>query len=74
MNKLLKTVSGDRYILLARLSALVWLVIGLVTTILDIKFAWITPTMFFILGFASLMDAICNELYRIILLLEKRAG
>jgi hypothetical protein len=70
MEKLLKATSRTEYIVCLRLAGVASLVVGIVTAATDKAFGGWTPIFWFLLAFAGFFGVLCNELYRIILLLE----
>jgi hypothetical protein len=72
MKTLLKTMSRNEAIMCYRLASVISLVIGIVTAAIDKAFGGWTPVFWFLLAFAGFFGVLCNELYRVILLMESK--
>jgi hypothetical protein len=70
MKTLLKTMSRNEAIVCFRFLGVAMLIVGVVTAAVDKAFGGWTPIYWFLLSFAAFFGVICNELYRVILLLE----
>jgi hypothetical protein len=72
MEKLLKATSRNGFIVCLRLAGTASLIVGIVTAAMDKAFGGWTPIFWFLLAFAGFFGVLCNELYRVILLLEAK--
>jgi hypothetical protein len=72
MKTLLKTMSRNEAIICYRFASVISLVIGIVTAAIDKAFGGWTPVFWFLLAFAGFFGVLCNELYRVILLMESK--
>jgi hypothetical protein len=72
MKTLSKTMSRNEAIMCYRLASVISLVIGIVTAAIDKAFGGWTPVFWFLLAFAGFFGVLCNELYRVILLMESK--
>ena len=72
MEKLLKFMSQNEPIILFRFLGLTTFIAGVVTAAMDKSFGGWTPIYWFIVAFAAFFSVLCNELYRVIILMEKK--
>jgi hypothetical protein len=67
---LLNTMSGNEAIICYRFLGVAGLIVGIVTAGMDKSFGGWTPIYWFLLSFAAFLGVLCNEVYRIIILME----
>ncbi len=72
VKKLVESTSRDGWILFLRLLGVALLVLGIVTSALGVTLAGFTPLLLVLLGFASFLGVICNSLFRIVMILERK--
>ena len=72
MEKLLKATSRTEFIVTLRLLGTASLIVGIITAAMDKSFGGWTPIFWFLLAFAGFFGVLCNELYRVIVLMEKK--
>jgi hypothetical protein len=72
MKTLLKTMSRNEAIVCLRLASVTSLIVGIITAAADKVFGGWTPIFWFLLAFAGFFGVLCNELYRVIILMEKK--
>jgi hypothetical protein len=70
MKTLLKTMARNEPIVCFRVLGVALLIVGIVTAAMDKPFGGWTPIYWFLLAFASFLGVLCNEVYRVILLME----
>lgn len=70
MKTLLKTMSRNEAIVCYRFLGVAMLIVGIVTAAMDKASGGWTPIYWFLLAFAAFFGVLCNELYRVIFLLE----
>lgn len=72
IEKLLESTARSGWIFFLRILGVALLIVGLVTAVLDVPLAGFTPTFWVLLALASFLGVICNSLFRIVIILEKR--
>ena len=72
MDRLLNFMARKEPILFYRLLGVASLIVGIVTAAIGKAFGDWTPIYWFLLAFAGFSGVLCNELYRVILLLESK--
>ena len=70
MDKLLNFMSRKELIVFYRFLGVASLIVGIITAAMGKAFGDWTPIYWFLLAFAAFSGVLCNELYRVILLLE----
>jgi hypothetical protein len=73
IGKLLESTARNGWIFFLRLLGVALLVLGIVTAGLGLTLAGFTPVLLLLLGLASFLGVICNSLFRIVLILERRS-
>jgi len=73
IEKLLASTARSGWIFFFRILGVALLIVGLVTAALDVSLAGFTPTFWVLLAFAGFLGVICNSLFRIVIILERRA-
>jgi hypothetical protein len=74
MKTLLKFMSRNEPNICFRFLGVAMLIVGIVTASMDKAFGGWTPIYWFLLSFAAFFGVLCNELYRVVLLLESKKG
>ncbi len=72
MEKLLNFMSRSEPNICFRFLGVAMLIVGIITTAMDKSFGGWTPIYWFLLAFAAFFGVLCNELYQVILLMEKK--
>lgn len=72
IEKMLTLTARSGWIFFLRFLSVAPLVVGLVTAALAVSLAGFTPTFWVLLALASFLGVICNSLFRIVIILEKR--
>jgi hypothetical protein len=73
MTKLLEITWRPGFILGFRIFGFIMMLAGLLAASLNLTFGGFAPMYWFFLAFASFLGAICNTLFRIRALLEKKS-
>lgn len=73
IEKLLESTARSGWIFFLRILGVALLIVGLVTAALDVPLAGFTPTFWVLLALASFIGVICNSLFRIVIILERKS-
>ena len=73
IEKLLKSTARNGWIVSLRLLGVALLIVGIVTAVLGMMIAGITPLLWILLGLGSFLGVICNSLFRVVMILEQKA-
>ncbi len=73
IEKLLALTARSGWIFFLRILGVALLIVGLVTAVLGVSWGGFTPTFWVLLALASFLGVICNSLFRIVIVLERRA-
>lgn len=72
IEKLLASTARSGWIFFLRILGIALLIVGLVTAALSLSWAGFTPAFWVLLALASFLGVICNSLFRMVIILERK--